>query len=229
VCVLAGLAGAAATALAGPLIPYQASYNIVWKGMTAGVATMTLANPGGAQWVYDSVTEPRGLFRAFTDALKQHSEMELTADGIRPLRYVGEDGSASANRDINLTFDWQRLHVSGTAAGEAVDAAVAPGTQDDLSVQIALTHALDNGATPASFSTYGDSGARDYKYTREGTESLTTPIGALETIIYRAQRQGSPRSTRYWCAPSLGYLPLRAQQRRNDEVEWTMEIRALKR
>lgn len=214
---------------AGELRPHEASYAITWKGMTAGFTTMSLRQGEAGHWTYDSVTEPRGLFRMVTDGVRQHSEMELTASGIRPLRYTGDDGSAKAERDIALRFDWERGRVSGTAEGKPVDEEIAPGTQDDLSVQVALTHALDNGGMPTSFRTYGDRGAREYTYTREGTETLATPLGMIATIVFRSQRSGSPRNTRYWCAPSLGYLPLRAQQRRNDDIEWTMDIKTLQR
>lgn len=214
---------------AGELRPYEASYAITWKGMTAGITTVSLRQGEAGRWTYDSVTEPRGLFRMVTDGVRQHSEMELTASGIRPLRYTGDDGSAKADRDMTLRFDWETGRVSGTAEGKPVDEEILPGTQDDLSVQVALTHELDNGGMPTSFKTFGDRGAREYTYTREGTETLTTPLGAIETIVFRSQRSGSPRNTRYWCAPSLGYLPLRAQQRRNDDIEWTMDIRTLQR
>jgi hypothetical protein len=34
---------------------------------------------------------------------------------------------------------------------------------------------------------------------------------------------------RYWCAPARGFVPLRAQQKKGDDVEWTMEIQSLTR
>ena len=35
--------------------------------------------------------------------------------------------------------------------------------------------------------------------------------------------------TRFWCAPDRGYIPLKVEQTRGKDVEWTMEIRSLKR
>jgi hypothetical protein len=212
------------------LKPFEASYTVSWHGMNAGTSTLTLEAAGDNRWTYRSSNKPRGLFRAFLpDSITQRSEMRLTDKGVQPVHYVATQGGDSKARDIDLTFDWDRGRVTGTAAEQPVDAAIAPGTQDDLSVQIALTYELDNGRTPATFKTYGDRGAREYQYIREGTETLQTPLGAIETTIYRTERTGSPRVTRYWCAPSLGYLPMKAQQKRGDDVEWTMDIQALKR
>ncbi|MBV8784741.1 MAG: DUF3108 domain-containing protein, partial [Gammaproteobacteria bacterium] len=57
----------------------------------------------------------------------------------------------------------------------------------------------------------------------------TTPMGAVPTIIYRSERANSPRVTRFWCAPQRGFVPLRVEQKRGDDVQWTMQITALKR
>jgi hypothetical protein len=48
-------------------------------------------------------------------------------------------------------------------------------------------------------------------------------------VVYRAQKAGSPRVTRFWCAPDRGYVPLKVEQTRGDEVQWTLEIERLTR
>jgi hypothetical protein len=229
VCLLA-MSGATTLVHAGELRPFEATYAVTWHGMSAGTSIMTLEAAGENQWVYRSNNQARGLFRAFLPgSITQRSEMRLTDKGIRPIHFVADDGTDSKKRDLDLRFDWERSRVTGVSEEKPVDAEVGPGTQDDLSVQIALVYELDNGRTPASFKTFGDRGAREYQYLREGAETLQTPLGAVETIIYRTERSGSPRVTRYWCAPALGYLPMKAQQKRREDVEWTMDIRKLKR
>ena len=58
---------------------------------------------------------------------------------------------------------------------------------------------------------------------------LRTAVGDVSTRIFVTERSGSPRTTRYWCAPNYGYLPVRVQQQRLEELEWTLEIRTLRR
>jgi hypothetical protein len=48
-------------------------------------------------------------------------------------------------------------------------------------------------------------------------------------VIFRSSREGSTRVTRLWLAPSLGYIPVRAQQKRGDRTEFTMMVRSLER
>jgi hypothetical protein len=126
-------------------------------------------------------------------------------------------------------FDWAANRATGTVEGQAIDMPLRPGVQDDLSAQIALIQALDAGQAPTGISVFDKNGIRDYSYTRLGEATLHTPLGEVATIIYRTQKANAPRSTRYWCAPAYGYIPMRVEQRRLDKEEWTMEVRSLKR
>jgi len=103
------------------------------------------------------------------------------------------------------------------------------GIQDDLSVQIELMFDLLHGKAPQNLSMIDKNTVREYRYQREGEQTIDTPFGQTATVIYSSQHPGSPRITRFWCAPSMGYLPMRVEQKRIDKVEWTMEIRTLKR
>jgi hypothetical protein len=119
--------------------------------------------------------------------------------------------------------------VTGVYEDNKVDMPMPPGIQDDLSVQIALMVELLRGHTPDKFVLLSGSSVREYRYSRDGEETLKTPVGTVQTVIYTSEKQYSPRVTRFWCAPSLGYIPLRVQQKRKDDVEWTMEVQSVKR
>ena len=156
--------------------------------------------------------------------------MQITADGVRPLSYKADDGTSSTKRDANVEFDWQNNRVTGVYEDAKVDMPIPPGMQDDLSVQIALMVELLRGHTPDKFSLISGNSVREYRYTREGEETVTTPMGTIPTIVFRSEKQYSPRATRFWCAPSLGYIPLRVQQTKGSEdVEWTMQVQSVKR
>ena len=155
--------------------------------------------------------------------------MQITADGVRPLSYKADDGTSATKRDANVQFDWQNNRVTGVYEDAKIDMPIPPGMQDDLSVQIALMVELLRGHTPDKFALISGNSVREYRYSRDGEETLTTPVGTIQTIIYRSEKQYSPRATRFWCAPSLGYIPLRVQQKKGDDVEWTMQVQSVKR
>ena len=218
-----------ATASADELKPFEASYDWIWHGMTVAVSTLQLEHQGGDKWVYRSKSEPRGIGRMFSERPTQESVLTVTDGGVRPLSYKAEDGTSATKRDANVEFDWQHNHISGIYEDAKVDMPIPPGIQDDLSVQIALMVELLRGHTPDKFSLLSGGATREYRYSRDGEETLSTPLGSIPTVIYRSEKQNSPRVTRFWCAPSLGYIPLRVQQKRKDDVEWTLQVRKAKR
>jgi hypothetical protein len=211
------------------LRPFSASYAFTWHGMRAGTATFTLRQLGPGDWLYESTTEPRGLFALVPAATARvTSRMSVGPEGVRPSHFEGTEGN---NRvpDAVLDFDWSALRVRGHMKDDPVDMALHEGVQDDLSVMISLMQALSHGALPSGISLFDKGGIRDYAYLREGATTLATAIGPVATDIYRSQRGGSPRHNVYWCAPQYGHVPLRAEQRRGEDLEWRMELISIER
>lgn len=214
---------------ADELRPFETRYAFLWHDMNAGSASFELKRLSAQEWTYTSSTEPRGLFKLFSAATANlQSRMSIGPEGVRPLHFTARQGS-SGSQTADLTFDWDKLRVSGRVEGINVDTALRAGVQDDLSVQVALIQALAAGKMPQGIALFDKSGIRDYEYTRVGEAQLHTPLGDIPTVIYRSHRANSSRSTRFWCAPSYGYIPLRAEQQHDQDVEWVMELRSLRR
>jgi hypothetical protein len=110
-----------------------------------------------------------------------------------------------------------------------VDVPLQPGLQDSLSVQIALIQELLAGRTPEKFLMLDRTEVKEYLYSEEGGERVETAIGAYETIKYRSRRPNSDRSTVFWCAPELGYLPVKVERQRGSRIDWAMGIKSLER
>jgi hypothetical protein len=218
---------AAAAASTGRLEAFQAAYGWRWQGATVAISTLKLEHGDADTWIYSSTSEPRGLGRLYPMRPKLRSSLRVTDKGVQPLSFKAEGGGD--NHDADVKFDWSAGRVTGVYEGTAVDLPLKPGVQDDLSVQIAMMVELLHGRTPEQLSMLDKNSWREYRYQREGADTIATPLGQINTIIYSSQHPGSPRVTRFWCAPSLGYLPMRVEQKRLDSVEWTMDIRSLKR
>lgn len=221
------LASATATAASAELSPFEASYGWSWHGATVAVSTLKLEQRGGSTWAYSSTTEPRGIGRLYPYRPRLTSLLRVTDDGIEPQHFRADAGGK--DHDADVEFNWDSKRATGSYEGVAVDLPIKPGVQDDLSVQVQLIADLLHGRTPDTLWLIDKNTVRDYQYKREGEETLDTPLGRIATTIYSSQHTGSPRITRFWCAPSLGYLPMKVEQKRIDSVEWTMDIRALKR
>lgn len=232
-CIGISVAGAAEPAAdagldsSAALTPFKASYAWSWHGATVAVSTLELVHRDGDIWVYSSHSEPRGLGFLYPMRPRLESVLRADARGIEPLHYRATDGSTANARGADVTFDWQSSHASGSYENVPVDLTLKRGVQDDLSIQIALLYALRQGRVPTNLSMIDKNTIRDYSYRQEGHESLATGLGRIDTIVYASRHEGSPRTTRFWCAPSKGFVPMRVEQKRLDSVEWTMEIETL--
>ena len=215
-------------AAAEELRPFEASYDWIWHGMTVAVTYLKLEQTGDT-WTYTSRSEPRGIGRLLAQRPKTVSVLKTTDHGVQPLSYQGDDGTGSTKRTVDVRYDWSQHRVTGVYEDIPVNLTLTNGLQDDASVQVAMMSELLHGRTPEHFSLLDKNTVREYRYARAGAETLQTPLGPVVTVIYSSQRANSLHLNRYWCAPDRGYIPLRVQQKRGDEVQWTMEIRTLKR
>ena len=218
---------AAAAAAQTELRPYEASYDFIARGMNAGTSSFTLRKDGATEWTFVSRNQPRGLFRLFSSAsLTLTSHMRVGPEGVQPLLFTAAQPDGSG-QEAEVHFDWENNRASGVQEGTQVDMPLKPGVQDDLSVQIALLHALLSGQTPTGIAIFDKQGVRDYDYARVGEETLHTPVGEVATVVYESHKANSPRRTRFWCAPQFGYVPMRAEQKRAAQVQWTMTLRSI--
>jgi hypothetical protein len=210
--------------------PFKVTFDVEWRGMGAGTSTLQLVRKGANEFTYTSNNVARGIFRlAIPDTITQTSDFSIVDGMVRPSTYVGDDGSDDTGRDVSLKFDWEKKRVTGISEDKPVDQPLTPGVQDSLSVQIALMCALARGESPKTFQLIDKDEVKEYVYTHEGKATLDTPLGKLETVIYTSQRPGASRVTRLWIAPSLGFLPVRAEQIRKGKRELQLSVRSVDR
>jgi hypothetical protein len=210
--------------------PFRITLDVEWRGIGAGTSTLELTRQSPTEYTYRSSNTARGLFRlVIPDTITQVSHFTIVDGKVRPSSYVGDDGSSSTEKDVKLDFDWSAMRVTGVAEDKPVDAALTPGVQDSLSVQVALMCALAAGESPKSFQLIDKDEVKEYQYTHERNETLETPVGRLETVVYKSQRKGARRLTRLWIAPSLGYLPVRAEQVNKGKRELQLQLKAVER
>jgi hypothetical protein len=222
---LAPLVAGAAEAPSAELRPFTASFSISWHGMSAGTAQLQLQRLEDGRWSYQSLSTARGFFRiAMPAELRSRSVFAIRDGRIMPERFTADDGASSSSKDQDLRFDWTAGRITGTAEKRRVDLPLKPGVLDTMSVQVALMHELLRGNTPRYFVLVDKDKIKDYNYTAVGEETLSTPIGEHRALIFRSSRPGSDTGTYFWCAPALGYLPLKVERREGNKVQWSMTL-----
>jgi hypothetical protein len=221
------LAGSGAAA-AEQLKPYTATYNGIWRGFTVAVSTLKLEQTGDT-WTFSSRSEPRGIGKMASGVFPplQVSVVRVTDQGVLPQSFKSSGGDSS--KSVVLNYDWQTHKVTGTYESTKVDLPLTPQVQDDGSVQLALMVELLAGRTPPTLQLIDKDSVREYDFSRDTEATIKTALGDVHTVIFKSQKKYSPRITRFWCATDRGYVPVKVQQTKGDDVQWTMEIQSLKR
>jgi hypothetical protein len=210
----------------GDIKPFSAHYVAEWKNITVGTSDLELkqdAQPG--RYDYKWTITARGIFRlVYSNDVIQESWFSVNADHVRPEKYRAQEGSSR----VNLDFDWDGGYARGSSEDKSVELKLKSGTQDLMSIQIEVMLDLKNGNLPKIFHIVDKDQIKDFAYSQEGTESLKTALGQLDTVIVASRHSGSDRILRMWFAPSLGFLPVQAERSRDGKLEFAMRIRSLK-
>jgi uncharacterized protein DUF3108 len=207
-------------------VPFVATYTIAWHGVTAGSSTLELRQTAPQLYLYTSTDTAYGVFRlAFNHALRQSSRFRVEAGEVEPLSFE----AGGIGNDVMAQFDWKIGQVTGTAKGKLLDLKLQPGTQDPLSVQIAIMLSLQSQDPPASFWMLNTDEIDRFQYVRREESTLDTPLGKLRTILYTSHQAGSDKTTYLWLAPALDYMPARAEQRVKGSTQISLQIHAFKR
>ena len=222
------LLSSTAAAAAAELKPYTATYNGIWNGITVAVSTLKLEQTGDT-WTFSSRSQPRGIGKMASGVFPplQVSVVRVTDKGVLPQSFKSSGGDP--NKGIQLNYDWEYHRVTGVYEGTQVSLPLTPQVQDDGSVQLALMVELLAGRTPPTVQLIDKNNVREYQFSRDGEETIKTPMGDVKTEVFKSQKKYSPRITRFWCAPDRGYVPMRVQQKKDNDVQWTLEIQSLQR
>ena len=209
------------------LRPFTAHYVAQWKSIDVGTSDLDLVRGAEPQrYVYTWRIRAGGIFRLiYRHDVVQQSWLQVDGADVRPLAYEAQDGDSR----IHLDFDWSTHRARGTVTGKPVDFALPDGTQDLMSIQIQVMQDLRAGRLPATFWIIDKDQVKDFEYRRTGDQRIATAIGALDTVVVTSRRPGGDRLLTMWFAPSLGYLPVRAERTRGGKLEFEMRIRRYSR
>ncbi|MEQ1579469.1 MAG: DUF3108 domain-containing protein [Steroidobacteraceae bacterium] len=220
----------AASAAPGVFQPSKVTFKAEYRGITAGTITISLLDAGQGNYIYETRANAGGLAKLIVHhEIREASTFTLENNQIRPLSYVLDDGSPDTSRDTRLEFDWKAGVAKGQHEDKPVELLLKADMQDRMSVQVWIMQKLAAGEPFPSIEFIDRNEIKDYVYTNEGTAKLKTAIGEIDTVIYSSTRPDSTRVSRFWYAPSLGFLPVRAEQQRKGKVETVLSVLKVER
>lgn len=213
---------AAGNGLPEPLAPFEARYLLTDGSTRVGSADIGL-EPVNEGWRYHSRVKPEGLYALLAGPVEDTTWLEKHDDGLRPVRF--EHVGSEPGEEITVQFDWRsgRALVSGPDGETSMP--LAPRTHDQFSAMLAVIQAFADGQQRLELPSIDNEGeAEPLVFEHAGTTPVTVPLGTYETVHVRRVRENSKRETESWLAPSLGWVPVRIEQRKKGKLVARMEL-----
>jgi hypothetical protein len=204
---------------------FSATFDVSARGLTIGEAQWVLAPEEDGRYRLRSVTRPTGMFGlVLSGERREQSLWAYVAGRPRPLAYDYERVGRKARQD-HIEFDWTRRVAVSTSAGKRWELPLAADTLDGLSYLLALMQDLAKPDASLRYAFAERGKVKTYALLREGRETVTTGLGAMETLrLSRTDEKG--RRTRLWCAPALAHLPVQIEHAESDGDPITLLLRA---
>lgn len=154
----------------------------------------------------------RGLAAVFYPGIYQgESEGVITADGLRPEKFTEERGSPDKRREA--VFD----HVNKKVTTPEKEPLVIEGiAHDPLTWIVQFYFSMPKGER-ATFSVASTRRIDTYTMERVGKDNLATPVGNVDTQIWKGARKpradgtGGGGSAQFWLAPEYHFVPFQIQ------------------
>lgn len=218
------------TALSAQEIPdFSANYLVKLNGIQAGELKRSLETQESGQRRFYSVSQAKGVFSFFKpDVIEETSLWQLHKGKVRPQSYAYQRSGGKKEKTLEMDFDWQQNVVSIDDRKHPWQLELEPGTLDKLVYQISLMQDLDRGIQTIDYRIADGGKLKTYHIEVLGEETITTPMGQIDTIKLTRQREKpSDRETTLWCAPALNYLPVKLEHT-EDNTNFTAVLRRLK-
>lgn len=228
--LLTSLALTAALPAAAGLTPYRATYGLSYGGVMVGEAVYELDIDGDGNVLFNARAAPKGIAALFTsDVVSEQSRLRLDGDGaLVALSYdYRQERDRRSVEQKSVEFDWQAGQALTRVNGERQRVNVGSGTVDRMSLQLKVMQDRLAGNDDASlaYQVVEDHELREYTFEVKERTRVTTEAGAYDTI--RLERRHGSRTTIFWSAPALGYLPVRIEQRRTGQPTSRMDLRTI--
>lgn len=217
------VSGAAA---AFDLQPYTATYQFNLNQQITGTATRTLSKQENNHYRYQFNAS------AAIASANEVSEFVFENQQVQSLSYQNSKQVLFKNRVDQATFDWDKQQLTTLRKGQNETFPLTDkSTLDPLNLEIQIRQDLlssTNSALKAEYVLGDAKGLHPLKFSVDGVEKIKTPYGELETLKVSKLHQDKERTTQFWLAKSLDYLPVKVVQM-DDGAIYTIELQELQK
>ncbi len=197
--------------------PSSADYNFTVEDKYKGTATRTLSKSGN-NWKYNVNARVAGIASA-----SQSSAFVITGNNVSPTQASTTYKLFGIGRTHNLSFNSGKKQVASTYKGKTINLSMAQQAFDDLSLEVQIRQDLLNGKFSGNYYMAKKDKVEKTPFKNSGKAKITVPAGTFDTVRVDRVHDDDSRSTSFWLAPSLDYLPVKVSQV-NDGKKMDLEL-----
>lgn len=192
---------------------FDAHYTLHAGNFEVGTTHISLSPMGDGRFEYTTLSRSTGVATLLgRREVRERSVWERAGARIRSLRYdYRREGNKE--RHVEVVFDWNAGRVTNHVNGETWHMTVPDPTFDRQNHILALMGELESGAQPSSYQVADGGKLKTYRLHHRGRQRIATALGEFDTVIVERAQPGSERTTTFWFAPALGYLPVQIEHR----------------
>lgn len=213
--------GLLAPSLGFALTPFSASYDFNLDNKASGSATRTLTKKSNQQWSYQFTAKvPVVASASESSVFSLDNQQNITSQGYsRQYKILGISQNSSisfnpANKLVNTTKDKTKRQFAWEN-----------GALDDLNAELQVREDLKKGKLQSSYPIASLKEITDRQFVNEGAVKVTVPSGTYDTIKVRLKHKKNDKSTVFWLAPSLDYLPVQMSHQ-DDGSTYTLKLKS---
>ena len=187
---------------------FEASYSATMGNVPVdGTAERKLVKQPDGTWQLTFNAEM--LFYSFSE----QSRFKLDENNrIQPISYQLSKGALGKNRQASVNFDWKRKQADSREDNDQWALAIQPGDLDKISYQLQLQEDMRQGRKDLHYLVVNEDERDDYQFLVEKEEILQTPLGEINTVRLKMQRDNNKRQTWIWLAKDWNYMLVKLRQ-----------------
>ena len=210
-----------------PYPAFVAHYDANANGLGIGTVQVSLTHEGGNEYLYRQESISTGIAALFgNDNSTQSSRWRYRDDRIQVIDYRSRRRGGDDDDNEHLLFDWKKLRVRNTGAGEHWEIPLPEDAIDRLIMQLAMLFDLRDGKTEFSYKVPRQGRIKTYEFGLVGEETLQLESGSYRTLKVKRTNDDKDKSW-VWSAPELNYFPVRFLKHKKSGIKIELVLRKL--
>jgi hypothetical protein len=198
----------------------NADYSVYKGSMNLGDMHLSLSYSGN-QFHYYKDTTAKGFAALITQAkIIEKVDGLFRGNHLSPTKYYFRQSTRKSMRVENTRFTGS--HAQGAYKDKKFNLKLPARTIDRASLEIALANDITLRKPHLNYNVIERGELKKYVFARQGEEMLTTPAGRFTTTKVKVVRAGNKRSTMFWLAKELDYMPVKIIHREKNDVITTV-------